>query len=250
MPDGSISVKVISTFDASGVNQAGAATKQLEVNQQQMRAALAQTNGDLQKALQLLEAEAAAAQQAATANAALANAAQQAGTANATLAQGAATAAQATRQLSQAEQEFHAAVQRAQSNAASFDESTASINRAREAFESGAGSAHKLGFGTSAVTREFVVMGHEAMQGRFSRIPGSFVTLLEYSNALHYALEKLTPMWALAGVAGVGALGAIGYAAYQAIEGVLALRDARNRLVVTRRARRSFSQPSRCGPRA
>jgi GNAT superfamily N-acetyltransferase len=226
MPDGSINVKITAETSGfvAGVNQVGAATQQLEVSQKQMAAALAQTNGNFEKALELLAKEA--------------DAAQAASAANVKLAQSAAQAAQSTRVLSQAEQEFVASLSRVQSGLGSFDESVAGINRASEAFQAanenaeGLTEAHgRLQFATAGTTREFLVLGHEAMTGNFNRIPGSIVVLLERMGSLHTIVSSLSGVWGVAAVAGVGALAAIGYAAYQAIEGVLALRDATDRLV-------------------
>jgi hypothetical protein len=97
--------------------------------------------------------------------------------------------------------------------------------------EEAAGAQEHLKFATAGTTREFLVLGHEAMTGNFNRIPGSIVVLMERMGSLHTIISSLTGVWGAVAIAGVGALAAIGYAAYQAIEGVLALRDATDRLV-------------------
>lgn len=50
--------------------------------------------------------------------------------------------------------------------------------------------AHNFSLGTAQSTRELLVLGHEAMTGNFSRIPGSMVVLAERSNALSLIFSK------------------------------------------------------------
>lgn len=54
---------------------------------------------------------------------------------------------------------------------------------------------------TSGVTRELIVLGHEAMQGRFSRIPGSLVVLTEMLGKASLAVTGLIGGFALAAIA-------------------------------------------------
>lgn len=44
---------------------------------------------------------------------------------------------------------------------------------------------------TSAMTRELIVIGHEALTGRFSRIPGSMMVLAEYANTTTSSIKML-----------------------------------------------------------
>ena len=53
----------------------------------------------------------------------------------------------------------------------------------------GAGGMEKLRLGTAGVTREFIILGHEALVGNFSRIPGSILVLLERMGNLHSLLS-------------------------------------------------------------
>lgn len=56
----------------------------------------------------------------------------------------------------------------------------------------GAGiSMQSLGLNTAFARRELIVLGHEAMNGNFSRIPGSFMTLAGHSNILSVALSPV-----------------------------------------------------------
>ena len=55
--------------------------------------------------------------------------------------------------------------------------------------------------GTSNITRELVVLGHEAMTGRFSRIPGSLVVLSEYLGQASLAVTGLIAGFAMAAIA-------------------------------------------------
>jgi hypothetical protein len=54
-------------------------------------------------------------------------------------------------------------------------------------------AAERAADGSSQLTREFIVIGHEALQGRFSRIPGSLMVMAEYSGGLTTALSLITP---------------------------------------------------------
>lgn len=78
---------------------------------------------------------------------------------------------------------------------------------------------------TAGTTREFIVLGHEALTGNFSRIPGSMMVLAERAGSLNTVIQGLVGPWGAVGLAGVGALVAIGYAAYQAYEGIRAVKD-------------------------
>ncbi len=74
----------------------------------------------------------------------------------------------------------------------------------RSAFvETGAAAGHAM-HGTAGITRELIVMGHEAVSGRFSRIPGSLMVLGERMGSLSLA----TIGWA-------AAIGAAVYAVYE-----------------------------------
>lgn len=72
-----------------------------------------------------------------------------------------------------------------------------------------------LSFATAGATREFIVLGHEALTGNFSRMPGSFMVLLERTGGLHSALAGLISPFGLLSIAGVGSLTAIAAAFYQ-----------------------------------
>lgn len=75
---------------------------------------------------------------------------------------------------------------------------------------SGAAKGHaELNLATAGSIREFIVLGHEVMQGNFSRIPGSIVVLTERMGGLTAAtLASVAPWAAMA----AGILGAV-YAA-------------------------------------
>lgn len=51
--------------------------------------------------------------------------------------------------------------------------------------------AKKGAFATAGATRELIVLGHEAMMGNFSRMPGSFMVLAE---RMHFTSELFTPL--------------------------------------------------------
>lgn len=89
--------------------------------------------------------------------------------------------------------------------------------------EPAAGRAHG---GTSAVTREFIVIGHEAMQGRFSRIPGSLMVMAEYSGALTTMISALTIEVIAAGAAVAAVAAGFALWAYHAYEAETATKAA------------------------
>lgn len=68
-------------------------------------------------------------------------------------------------------------------------------------------SMSKLGLNTAFARRELIVLGHEAMQGNFSRMPGSFLTLAGHSNILSLLLSGTAlAIGAVAAAAGVMAV--------------------------------------------
>ena len=56
----------------------------------------------------------------------------------------------------------------------------------------GTKAADGLNLATAGVTREFIVLGHEAMVGNFSRIPGSLLVLTERMGGLSALLNPIT----------------------------------------------------------
>lgn len=63
-------------------------------------------------------------------------------------------------------------------------------------------AAHGSAGGISNITREIIVLGHEAISGRFSRIPGSLMVLMEYSGSLTSKLGALASSMTAMGWAG------------------------------------------------
>ena len=61
----------------------------------------------------------------------------------------------------------------------------------------------KVTLSSSRVRSEMIVLAHEAVQGRFSRIPASMMVFAEYSNLSELALTRMG--LAILGVVGVGA---------------------------------------------
>lgn len=85
------------------------------------------------------------------------------------------------------------------------------LNVAQEAF-------HRPAMLTSGVIREWIVLGHEAMTGNFSRMPGTLVTMADRSGGLASA----------AGLASAGMLvmvGVAGFIAYEMYEAAKATRE-------------------------
>ena len=75
------------------------------------------------------------------------------------------------------------------------------LNNVSAAADAGKKSVDGLGFATAGATREFLVLGHEALTGNFSRIPGSLLVLGERMGGLHNiisAIGGVTLGWAAA----------------------------------------------------
>ena len=68
------------------------------------------------------------------------------------------------------------------------------------AYGESAGAAEGAADGTAGMTREIIILGHEAMNGNFSRIPGSIMVLMERMKATSLLLNPVT--------LGIGAIGA------------------------------------------
>jgi hypothetical protein len=91
-------------------------------------------------------------------------------------------------------------------------------------------AAQHAATGSSMITRELIVLGHEAMQGRYSRIPGSLMVLAEYSGRARMAIAALAagfgPVGIAATAAGAVAAGALAlitahaWEAYKALQAV------------------------------
>jgi hypothetical protein len=94
--------------------------------------------------------------------------------------------------------------------------------------------------GFAGITREVVILGHEAMTGNFSRIPGSIMVLAERAGGLMTALGNLASEFSAMQLAGVGAVLAVGAAfgvlLLRAHEAAVAVREAENAAVMSGRS--------------
>jgi len=222
MPDGSINVKI--TAEASGftggINQSADSVKKLQTELTKLQSELAKTEAQVAEVSQGFSEQAKAAVEAqsgiAGMRAEVTARQEQIAQINAEIV--------ARKALSAAALENARGEAQAFSGVRYYSEIPEQLDQASEAH-------HRLQFATAGTTREFIVLGHEAISGNFNRIPGSILVLLERMGSLHTLIEKLSGAWGIGLAAGAGALVAIGYAAYQAVEGVLALRDATDRLV-------------------
>src|SRR6516162_7302232 len=222
MPDGSINVKI--TAEASGftggINQSADSVKKLQTELTKLQSELAKTEAQVAEVSQGFSEQATAAVEAQSGIAGM--------RAEITARQGQIAQINAEivarKALTAAAMENARAENQASTGVRYYSEIPEQLDQASEAH-------HRLQFATAGTTREFIVLGHEAISGNFNRIPGSILVLAERMGSLHTIVESLAGPWGVVAAAGVGALAAIGYAAYQAIEGVLALRDATDRLV-------------------
>lgn len=75
----------------------------------------------------------------------------------------------------------------------------------------GANAADKSAFATAGAKRELMVLGHEAMSGNFSRMPGSFMVLAERMDLTNVLMSPMTM-----GLVGIGvAAAAVGVEIYK-----------------------------------
>lgn len=74
-------------------------------------------------------------------------------------------------------------------------------------------ATEKLSFATAGATREFIVLGHEALTGNFSRMPGSLMVLGERAGGLQNIFKGVTA----ATVGWAAAIGAALYGLYEYI---------------------------------
>ena len=79
---------------------------------------------------------------------------------------------------------------------------------------------------TSRARSEMVVLAHEVVQGRFSRIPASLMVFAEYTDITALAMSGL-------GLAIMGAVAAIAAISIAMVKGMLEQRDLQNALIVT-----------------
>lgn len=89
------------------------------------------------------------------------------------------------------------------------------VNQAWETFgKTAPPAANNLRLATAGVIREWIVLGHEAMTGNFSRMPGSLVVMTERMGGLHNITLQTIGAFAGAGAA-VLVLGELAYQAYE-----------------------------------
>lgn len=90
----------------------------------------------------------------------------------------------------------------------------------------------------AGITRELIIMGHEALMGNYTRLPGSMMVLAERSETAQSAISSLGGMLLTAGGAmaglGVAAVAVGGYLVYQAYEADKAFQTLNKTLALSR----------------
>lgn len=81
-------------------------------------------------------------------------------------------------------------------------------------------------FNTSRARSEMIVLAHEAVQGRFSRIPASMMVFAEYTDLSAVAMSGL-------GIAIMGTIAAMAGVSIAVVKGILEQRDLQNALILT-----------------
>ncbi|CAK0766134.1 hypothetical protein CCP3SC15_330021 [Gammaproteobacteria bacterium] len=66
------------------------------------------------------------------------------------------------------------------------------LKKTEEGFKKTEKAADKSAFATVGARRELIVLGHEALTGQFSRMPGSFMVLAERMDATRYLFNPIT----------------------------------------------------------
>lgn len=94
----------------------------------------------------------------------------------------------------------------------------AGINAASKAAVAGEGAAKKLSGATSGAIQEYVRLGHELMQGNFSRVPGTLVVTASRLGGLQTIISAIISPIGLMTAGAVALAGALAYVAVRAIE--------------------------------
>lgn len=92
------------------------------------------------------------------------------------------------------------------------------LNDSVSATNKAAGGHGNLQIATAGSTREFIVLGHEALSGNFSRIPGSILVLAERMGNLHAIVAALATPFGLAVAAAAALAGGLAYLGIKAYE--------------------------------
>ena len=141
---------------------------------------------------------------------------------------------QATREaindLTGVSREFKSAEESARAFNQALDPSP--LQRTKQLLDETTHGAHGASGGFSMITHEVIVLGHEAMMGNFSRIPGSLLVLTEYCGNFRSKVIELAASMTSMGWAGVAAIGAVAGAfvalIIRAHEATVAVREAMN----------------------
>jgi len=95
----------------------------------------------------------------------------------------------ATRQLDMASETLHQGLSQGLITQSQYQ---SALGQLEHQFGAAAEGADKSAFATAGARRELIVLGHEAVQGNFSRIPGSFMVLAERLGGLGGLISPLT----------------------------------------------------------
>jgi len=102
--------------------------------------------------------------------------------------------------LSRAQHAFQATTDALEANEISSAQAARMMGQIANQADAATAAHGRLGHGTAGVTREFIVLGHEAMSGNFSRIPGSMMVLAERSGNLTGIIGALASPIGLVGI--------------------------------------------------
>ena len=141
---------------------------------------------------------------------------------------------QATREvineLTGLDREFKSAEESARAFNQALDPSP--LQRTRQLLADVEPAAGHAQHGVAMLGHEFIVLGHEAMMGNYSRIPGTLLVLAEYSGGLTSRMMQLASEMTAMGWAGAAAVAAIAAAfvtlVIRAHEATVAVREAMN----------------------
>jgi hypothetical protein len=78
---------------------------------------------------------------------------------------------------------------------------------------------------TAGAIQEYVRLGHEIMQGNFSRIPGTIVVTASRMGGLQTIVQALSGVWGLAAAGAVAFGGALAYITIEALKAASAMRE-------------------------
>jgi len=121
----------------------------------------------------------------------------------------------------------------ASTHAATIAKLEATYGKTANGVAEGAG---RISFATAGVSRELIVLGHEAVTGNWTRMPGSMMVLAERVGGLHHIFAALASPVGIATIAIGGTVAVLGFLAARAVHANMELTKLNATMEATGRA--------------